>query len=111
MQLIKFAVAAAVAAPTVAAFRLPRRAGGLQGRTWDSYGNEIGFANTSSVSSMAAGFVKTSVVYVDVQPAISTSTVYSTQEVTVTSCASTITNCPAHSTVVVTSVVAISTTI
>jgi CFEM domain len=43
--------------------------------------------------------------------AYTTSTVYSTQTKTITSCAPTVTNCPAHSTVVVTSVIAISTTI
>ena len=45
-----------------------------------------------------------------------TSTVYSTQEVTITSCAATVTNCPAHpekqtETTVVTSVIAVSTTV
>jgi hypothetical protein len=40
-----------------------------------------------------------------------TSTVYSTSTYTVTSCASTVTNCPAHSTVVVTSVIPVSTTV
>jgi hypothetical protein len=42
---------------------------------------------------------------------MTTSTVYSTQFITVTSCAETVTNCPAESTKVVTSVIAISTTI
>lgn len=40
-----------------------------------------------------------------------TSTVYSTQEITITSCAPTVTNCPAKSTTVITSVIAVSTTV
>ncbi|KAI9869692.1 MAG: hypothetical protein M1830_005208 [Pleopsidium flavum] len=44
-------------------------------------------------------------------PSYTTSTVYSTQEVTITSCAPTVTSCPASSTMVVTSVVAVSTTV
>jgi hypothetical protein len=44
-------------------------------------------------------------------PAYTTSTVYTTQLVTITSCASTVTYCPAHSTVVVTSTIAVSTTV
>ncbi|KAF7716333.1 Uncharacterized protein PECH_000115 [Penicillium ucsense] len=41
----------------------------------------------------------------------STSTIWSTEEVTSTSCAPTVTNCPAHSTTIVTSTWAVSTTI
>ncbi|KAI9890700.1 MAG: hypothetical protein M1814_003769 [Vezdaea aestivalis] len=44
-------------------------------------------------------------------PEMVTATIYSTQLVTVTSCAPTVTYCPAHSTAVVTSVVAVSTTV
>jgi len=44
-------------------------------------------------------------------PELTTSTIYSTQYHTVTSCASTVTNCPAHSTVVVTDIIAVSTTV
>ncbi|KAK2859923.1 hypothetical protein FQN49_004580, partial [Arthroderma sp. PD_2] len=44
-------------------------------------------------------------------PSLTTSTVYSTSQVTITSCGPEVTNCPASSTVVVTSVVPISTTI
>ncbi|OCK72754.1 hypothetical protein K432DRAFT_430905 [Lepidopterella palustris CBS 459.81] len=44
-------------------------------------------------------------------PKLTTSTVYSTQLVTVISCAPTITNCPADATKVVTSIIAISTTV
>jgi hypothetical protein len=36
---------------------------------------------------------------------LTTITVYTTQEVTITSCAATVTNCPAHSTVVITSTI------
>ena len=42
---------------------------------------------------------------------LTTSTVYSTNLITITSCAPTVTNCPASSTVVVTSVIAVSTTV
>ncbi|KAL4897287.1 hypothetical protein BDV59DRAFT_198687 [Aspergillus ambiguus] len=42
---------------------------------------------------------------------MTTSTVYTTQEVTITSCAPTVTNCPAGSTTVVTSTIAVSTTV
>jgi hypothetical protein len=42
---------------------------------------------------------------------MTTSTVYSTQEITITSCAPTVTNCPAKSISVLTSVVAVSTTV
>jgi len=57
--------------------------------------------------------VVTTVVIIDVFPAISTSTVYSTREVTVTSCAESVTNCPARSAsvVVITEVTAVSTTL
>ena len=44
-------------------------------------------------------------------PNLMTSTVYSTQEITVTSCAPTVTNCPEESIIVTTSVIAVSTTI
>ena len=40
-----------------------------------------------------------------------TSTIYSTSVYTVTSCAATVTNCPARSTILVTSVIAVSTTV
>jgi len=46
-----------------------------------------------------------------VSASMTTSTVYSTQEITITSCAPTVTNCPAESTTVVTSVIAVSTTV
>ncbi|KAL1969629.1 hypothetical protein VTN77DRAFT_8182 [Rasamsonia byssochlamydoides] len=42
---------------------------------------------------------------------LTTSTVYTTTEVTITSCAPTVTNCPANSVTVVTSTIAISTTV
>ncbi|GLB11976.1 hypothetical protein AtubIFM57258_009253 [Aspergillus tubingensis] len=42
---------------------------------------------------------------------MTTSTVYSTKEVTITSCAPTVTNCPANSVTVVTSTIAVSTTV
>ena len=44
-------------------------------------------------------------------PRMTTSTVYETQTFTITSCAPTVTDCPAESTKVVTSVVAVSTTV
>ncbi|THC89064.1 hypothetical protein EYZ11_011491 [Aspergillus tanneri] len=44
-------------------------------------------------------------------PKMTTSTVYSTSEFTITSCAPTVTNCPADSTTVVTSTIAVSTTL
>jgi len=51
------------------------------------------------------------VVFVDYQPAISTSTVYATQFYTVLQCAPDVTNCPARSTPVVTATIPVSTTI
>jgi len=42
---------------------------------------------------------------------MTTSTVYSTRQITITSCAPTVTNCPAGSTTVINSVIAVSTTV
>lgn len=53
----------------------------------------------------------TSIVIVDVIPAITTSVVFSTYEVTVTSCPSTVSNCPTLSASVITSFVPVSTTV
>ena len=60
----------------------------------------------SSTSLSVAGPVTTSSI-----ASYSTSTIYSTSEVTITSCAASVTNCPASSTVIVTSVIAVSTTV
>ncbi|KAL1620341.1 hypothetical protein SLS54_006125 [Diplodia seriata] len=53
----------------------------------------------------------TSIVFVDVIPAVTTSTVFATYEVTVTSCPSSVTDCPTLSASVFTSFVPISTTV
>ncbi|KAL1639486.1 hypothetical protein SLS58_007918 [Diplodia intermedia] len=53
----------------------------------------------------------TSIVFVDVIPAVTTSTVFATYEVTVTSCPSSVTDCPTLSATVFTSFIPISTTV
>jgi hypothetical protein len=64
---------------------------------------------TTSTSSAAA--VITSSTETEEYPEYTTSTIYTTKLVTITSCHTTVTNCPAHSTVVVTSTIALSTTV
>ena len=49
--------------------------------------------------------------YPETNGTLVTATVYTTQEITITSCASTVTNCPAHSTVIKTITVAAYTTV
>ncbi|OCK79289.1 hypothetical protein K432DRAFT_383214 [Lepidopterella palustris CBS 459.81] len=53
----------------------------------------------------------TPALYTSSEASLITSTIFSTTLITITSCAPIITNCPAHSTVVVTSIIAISTTV
>ncbi|CEJ54820.1 Putative Extracellular serine-threonine rich protein [Penicillium brasilianum] len=84
---------------------------------WDTHTEWTStYWNTHTESSPSHSTVwqhETTTVTIPVVPTESwtTSTIWSTEEITVTSCAPTVTDCPAHSTVVVTSTWAASTTV
>ncbi|KAF2084576.1 hypothetical protein K490DRAFT_68697 [Saccharata proteae CBS 121410] len=96
--------AALAAVPAVHGLELPELALGHSE-------NALVYRQNANTTSPVVTSGASTVVIVDVQPAISTSTVYETQEITITSCPPEITSCPVSSMSVVTSIVAVSTTI